>query len=231
MGRTGIRIATVSGLGLVFGAVLAQRTSARPAAAPLPYPTADVRAQPRGATQVAVFAGGCFWGIEAVFEHVKGVVDAVSGYAGGARENAEYEIVSTGRTGHAESVRVTFDPSQVSYGTLLQVFFSVAHDPTQLNRQGPDVGTQYRSVLFYTDDEQAKVARAYIDQLTKEKVFPRPIVTQVTKLDQFYPAEAYHQDYMAHHPNEPYIVWNDRPKVEHLKSQFPKLYMERRGEP
>lgn len=178
------------------------------------------------AQKTAVFAGGCFWGIEAVFEHIKGVTDAVSGYAGGIRENPSYEDVSSGETGHAESVRVTYDPSKVSYEKLLQVFFSVAHDPTQLNRQGPDEGTQYRSAIFYQDEQQAKAARAYIAQLTQEKTFRRPIVTQIVPLKTFYPAEAYHQDYMEHHPYQPYIVYNDRPKVENLKKEFPALYRE-----
>jgi peptide-methionine (S)-S-oxide reductase len=180
-----------------------------------------------GGAATAVLAGGCFWGIEAVFEHVKGVIDVVSGYAGGTEETARYPIVSSGETGHAESVRVTFDPSKVTYGKLLEVFFSVAHDPTQLNRQGPDTGPQYRSAIFYANEDQQKVARAYIEQLNRSGAFSRPIVTQVTALDRFYPAEAYHQDYMKHHPLEPYIVFNDRPKVEHLKQQFPDLYRDR----
>jgi peptide-methionine (S)-S-oxide reductase len=174
----------------------------------------------------AVFAGGCFWGIEAVFDHIKGVEDASSGFAGGRAVAPSYEEVSTGATGHAESVRVIYDPSVVSYGKLLQVFFSVAHDPTELNRQGPDVGTQYRSAIFYRTDEQKREATAYIDQLTKAKYFPRLIVTQVAPLDKFYMAEDYHQNYMAHHPTQPYIVYNDAPKVEHLKTEFPDLYRE-----
>ena len=174
--------------------------------------------------QTLVVAGGCFWGIEAVFEHIKGVTDAVSGYAGGTKGTAEYETVSTGTTGHAESVKITYDPAKVSLEKLLQVFFSVAHDPTQLNRQGPDVGPQYRSAIFFASEEQAKVARAYIDQLTKAKTFSKPIVTQVVKLDQFYPAEEYHQDFAEKNPTYPYIVYNDRPKVENLKREFPDLY-------
>jgi peptide-methionine (S)-S-oxide reductase len=174
--------------------------------------------------QTLVVAGGCFWGIEAVFEHIKGVTDAVSGYAGGPKASAEYEMVSSGRTGHAESVKVTFDPSKVSIEKLLQVFFSVAHDPTQLNRQGPDVGPQYRSAIFFADEDQAKVARSYVDQLTKAKTFSKPIVTQVVKLDQFYPAEEYHQNFAEKNPTYPYIVYNDRPKVENLKREFPDLY-------
>src|SRR3954466_10727606 len=156
----------------------------------------------------AVFAGGCFWGVEAVFDHVKGVKSATSGYAGGTVASPSYEQVSTGDTGHAESVQVIYDPSQVSYGKLLQIFFSVVHDPTQLNYQGPDHGTQYRSAIFYRNEEQHRVAQAYIDQLTKAKAYPRPIVTQVAALKAFYPAEDYHQDYLVHHPNQPYIVIN-----------------------
>jgi peptide-methionine (S)-S-oxide reductase len=171
-----------------------------------------------------VFAGGCFWGIQAVFQHVKGVVSATSGYSGGSANTAEYETVSTGETGHAESVQVVYDPSQVTYGQLLWIFFSVAHDPTQLNRQGPDTGTQYRSAIFYTSEEQKNITDAYIAQLEKEKAFPRQIVTQVAKFQAFYPAEAYHQNYAALHPNQPYILFNDAPKVEHLKQQFPDLY-------
>jgi peptide-methionine (S)-S-oxide reductase len=174
--------------------------------------------------QTAVIAGGCFWGVQAVFQHVKGVINATSGYSGGDAKTAEYEIVSTGETGHAESVKVTYDPSQITYGELLRVFFSVAHDPTQLNRQGPDDGTQYRSVIFYGNDEQKKIAEAYIAQLNQAKVFPRAIVTQVVPLKAFYPAEAYHQDYYARHPDQLYIVYNDAPKVAHLRQQFPELY-------
>jgi peptide-methionine (S)-S-oxide reductase len=174
--------------------------------------------------QTAVVAGGCFWGIQAVFQHVKGVISATSGYAGGSSKTAEYEIVSTGQTGHAESVQVTYDPSQITYGELLRVFFSVAHDPTQLNRQGPDQGSQYRSVIFYTSDEQKRIAEAYIAQLDKAKIFPHPIVTQVVGLKAFYPAEGYHQNYATNHPDDPYIMFNDAPKVTHLRQQFPDLY-------
>ena len=174
--------------------------------------------------QVAVFAGGCFWGVEGVFEHVKGVTNAVSGYAGGTPDNARYDAVSRGDTGHAEAVKVTYDPAQISYGQLLKVYFSVAHDPTQLNRQGPDRGTQYRSQIFTTDTAQQKIANAYITQLNAAKSFPAPIVTKVAPLQAFHPAEKYHQDYMQHHPNEPYIVYNDAPKLVHLKQQFPALY-------
>ena len=192
--------------------------------AAFPAPVLDA---PRAATagqQTAVLSGGCFWGIQAVFQHVKGVIKATSGYSGGSAKTAEYEIVSTGETGHAESVQIVYDPSQISYGELLRVFFSVAHDPTQLNRQGPDEGTQYRSSIFYSDDEQKRIAEAYVSQLDNAKVFSRPIVTQVVALQAFYPAEAYHQNYAALHPNQPYIMFNDAPKVEHLRQQFPDLY-------
>jgi peptide-methionine (S)-S-oxide reductase len=174
--------------------------------------------------QTAVFAGGCFWGVDAVFKHVKGVTEVESGYAGGAAATAHYEMVSEGATGHAESVRVRFNPSQVSYQQLLQVFFSVAHDPTQLNRQGPDSGSQYRSAIFYTDDEQRMIAQKHIQQLTAARIFSDPIVTQIVPLQQFYPAEEHHQNYLALHPYQPYIVFNDLPKVEHLRKQFPALY-------
>ena len=190
----------------------------------IPNPTVDATISTSKGEQAMVVAGGCFWGIQAVFQHVKGVVNATSGYSGGAAKTAEYELVSTGETGHAESVKITYDPSQITYGQLLRVFFSVAHDPTQLNRQGPDAGTQYRSVIFYSSDEQKRIAEAYIAQLEKARVFPRPIVTQVVPLNGFYPAEAYHQDYAANHPNNPYIVYNDAPKVAHLHQQFPDLY-------
>jgi peptide-methionine (S)-S-oxide reductase len=172
-----------------------------------------------------VLSGGCFWGIQAVFQHVKGVTSAISGYSGGAADTAQYETVSTGTTGHAESVKITYDPSQVSYGQILKVFFSVAHDPTELNRQGPDDGTQYRSVIFYANNEQKRIAQAYIDQLNRAKVFPAPIVTQIDGLKAFYPAEAYHQDYATRHPNDPYIAINDLPKVEHLRQVLPDLYV------
>jgi peptide-methionine (S)-S-oxide reductase len=189
-----------------------------------PRPAVDLKTPSGERTRTAVFAGGCFWGIEAVFEHLKGVKDAASGYAGGTRETADYEMVSTGRTGHAESVRVVYDPTEISYGTLLRVFFSVAHDPTQLNRQGPDVGPQYRSAIFAKDAEEQRVAQAYVEQLDEARTFPRPIVTEIASLDAFYPAEAYHQDYAARNPNQPYIMFHDAPKVANLKKQFPDLY-------
>ena len=196
----------------------------RPSAAAVTVPAPAEVSRPAPGLQTIVLAGGCFWGIEAVYEHIRGVTEAVSGYAGGAKSTADYEMVSSGATGHAESVRVTFDPSKVSLEKILQVFFSVAHDPTQLNRQGPDVGSQYRSAIFFADEEQSRVAKAYIDQLTKANVYKRPIVTQVVKLDGFYPAEDYHQDFAEKNPTYPYIVYHDKPKVEHLKQQFPELY-------
>ena len=190
----------------------------------LPNPVVDAPVATSGVMQEAVLAGGCFWGIQAVFQHVKGVKSATSGYSGGAAGSAQYELVSTGETGHAESEKIVYDPSQITYGQLLRVFFSVAHDPTQLNRQGPDVGSQYRSVIFYGNDEQKRIAEAYIAQLEAAKSFSRPIVTQVVPLKAFYPAEAYHQDYAARHPDDPYIVYNDAPKVAHLRQQLPDLY-------
>jgi peptide-methionine (S)-S-oxide reductase len=185
---------------------------------------ADNASQGAGTQQTAVFAGGCFWGVDAVFKHVKGVSRVVSGYAGGRALTAEYEVVSTGTTGHAESVQVTYDPSQVSYNDLLKVFFNAAHDPTELNRQGPDSGTQYRSAIFFTNAEQKKLADEYIAQLDRAKAFPEPIVTQVVPLKGFYPAEAYHQDYLERHPDNPYIVINDQPKLDLLREKFPQLY-------
>jgi peptide-methionine (S)-S-oxide reductase len=195
------------------------------AAVKLPNPTADQPLSKSKSSETVVLAGGCFWGIQAVFEHVKGVTSATAGYSGGAASTAQYETVSTGRTGHAESVKVVYDPSQVSFGQILKVFFSVAHDPTELNRQGPDEGMQYRSVIFYAGEDQQRVARAYIDQLNGAKVFPEQIVTQVVALQAFYPAEGYHQDYAEHHPNEPYIAINDLPKLDHLKQTLPELYV------
>jgi peptide-methionine (S)-S-oxide reductase len=177
--------------------------------------------------QTVVLAGGCFWGVQAVFQHVKGVTQAVSGYAGGSKETAIYEVVTSGRTGHAESVQVTYDPRQITYGRILQIYFSVAHDPTQLNRQGPDTGTQYRSAIFYRDDSQKSIAQAYVTQLDKAGVFKRPIVTQINQLTEFYPAEAYHQDYATLHPTSPYIAYNDLPKVENLQHVFADIYRDR----
>ena len=177
-----------------------------------------------GAPQTAVIAGGCFWGVQGVFEHVRGVQRVVAGYAGGDGSTAHYDTVSTGSTGHAESVKITFDPAELSYGQILQIAFSVVHDPTQLNRQGPDVGTQYRSAIFYADDTQKQIAEAYISQLDKSHAFARPIVTRVDPLKGFFPAEEYHQDYLIHNPNAPYIAFNDIPKIENLKRTFGELY-------
>jgi len=188
----------------------------------IPAPAVDAPAS--GGPQTLVVAGGCFWGVQGVFQHVTGVTSAVSGYAGGEPATAHYEMVGSGRTGHAESVKITYDPGKVSLGKLLQVYFSVAHDPTQLNRQGPDVGTQYRSTIFAMNDEQAKVAQAYIDQLDTTKLFGRKIVTTIENGRAFYPAEGYHQDYLTLHPSQPYIVFNDLPKIENLKRMFPAIY-------
>src|SRR5438874_8038874 len=212
-----------------FAAVLAiaAQTDAAFAASPLPAPAVDIPAASVQGPQTAVFAGGCFWGVEAVFRHVKGVSKAVSGYAGGSFKTADYERVSTGSTGHAESVEVTYDPTQVSYGELLRIFFSVAHDPTQLNRQGPDYGTQYRSAIFYVNDEQKRIAQAYIDQLGQAKVYSSPIVTQLVALPAFYPAEGYHQNYLALHRTQPYVRVNALPKLDKLKKQFPQLIKSR----
>jgi peptide-methionine (S)-S-oxide reductase len=210
---------------LILGATLVRnRVDAAESSTVLPDPVVDSTPTTKSGTETAVVAGGCFWGIQAVFQHVKGVKSATSGYSGGSSNAAAYEDVSTGETGHAESVQITFDPSQVSYGQLLKVFFSVAHDPTQLDRQGPDTGSQYRSAIFYANDEQKRIAEAYIAQLSQAKSFSRPIVTQVVPLKQFYAAEAYHQNYATLHPDDPYIAINDAPKVEHLRQQFPGLY-------
>ena len=191
----------------------------------IPAPAVDVPAA--SGIQTAVLAGGCFWGVQGVFQHTAGVVNAVSGYAGGSKTTADYNMVSSGTTGHAESVEVKYDPQKISYGKILQIFFSVVHDPTQLNRQGPDSGTQYRSAIFTTSDEQKKVADAYIAQLNAAKVYRKPIVTKVGPLEGFYAAEAYHQDYLTLHPNQPYIAYNDIPKVENLKKIFAENYIEK----
>jgi peptide-methionine (S)-S-oxide reductase len=191
----------------------------------IPAPAVDVAAT--DGVQTVVVAGGCFWGVQGVFQHTAGVVNAVSGYAGGNKATADYETVSTGSTGHAESVQIKYDPKKISYGKILQIFFSVAHDPTQLNRQGPDSGTQYRSAIFTTSDEQKKVADAYIAQLNAAKVYKKPIVTKVGTLEGFFPAEAYHQDYLTLHPSQPYIAYNDIPKVENLKKIFADNYIEK----
>jgi peptide-methionine (S)-S-oxide reductase len=208
---------------IVWGAVGQLAASAAERAVEVPPPAVN-NPKAAGPMQTAVLAGGCFWGVQAVFQHLNGVQQAMSGYAGGDRSTAQYEVVSGGQTGHAESVKVTFDPSVVTYGEILQVFFSVVHDPTQLNRQGPDTGTQYRSAIFYADDRQKEIATAYIAQLDHAGMFGKPIVTRVDKLKGFYNAEGYHQDYLLKHPTQPYIVFNDMPKVRNFQRTLPDLY-------
>jgi peptide-methionine (S)-S-oxide reductase len=211
---------------LLLGAGLALRVlpSTAEGARSIPPPVLDEPANPQATSEVAILAGGCFWGVQGVFQHVEGVTNAVSGYAGGAAETAHYEMVSSNTTGHAESVRVTFDPRRISYGRILQIYISVAHDPTELNRQGPDVGTQYRSAIFPTNSEQTQIAEAYIAQLSQEHVFNAPIVTKIEPGYDFYPAEDYHQDFLTRNPMYPYIVINDLPKIENLKRMLPDLY-------
>src|SRR5258708_3144290 len=202
-------------------------TATATAVGDLPNPIIDAPLASTKGEQTAVIAGGCFWGVQAVFEHVKGVISVRAGYSGGAADTAHYEMVSEGNTGHAESVRIKYDPSRISYGQLLKVYFAVAHDPTELNRQGPDTGSQYRSAIFYNTEEQKKIADAYVAQLNKAGVFKRPIVTQVVALKAFYEAEAHHQEYAQRHPDEPYIAINDLPKVAELRKQLPELYVEK----
>ena len=199
------------------------------ASGPIPPPAVDAPLAATAGKQTAVFAGGCFWGVQAVFERVKGVIATAAGYSGGSKSSATYDQVVTETTGHAESVEVVYDPSRITYGQLLRVYFSVAHDPTELNRQGPDVGTSYRSAIFYTDETQKRIAAAYIAQLDAAKVFPRPIVTEVTPLKAFYRAEEYHQDYALKNPNNPYIEVCDRPKINALKKEFPELFVDYKG--
>ncbi|MBS0398353.1 MAG: peptide-methionine (S)-S-oxide reductase MsrA [Proteobacteria bacterium] len=218
------RISMLAGSAVLAGAAWFATARVVEGAA-LPAPAVDAPLV-TGPPQTAVLAGGCFWGVQGVFQHVKGVRQVLSGYAGGERATAHYEDVSTGTTGHAESVQIVFDPAQISYGQILKVFFSVAHDPTQLNRQGPDVGSQYRSVVFYSTPQQKDIAEHYIAQLNQEGVFGAPIVTQLTALRNFYPAEDYHQDYLIEHPRQPYIVINDLPKIAHLKELLPELYVD-----
>jgi peptide-methionine (S)-S-oxide reductase len=210
---------------LAVAVFVAMPSRAAEEAVKIPPPAAD--AQGSDGIQTAVLAGGCFWGVQGVFQHTAGVTSAVSGYAGGSQMTATYEQVSSGGTGHAESVQVKYDPKKISYGKILQIFFSVVHDPTQLNRQGPDSGTQYRSAIFTTSDEQKKVADAYVAQLNAAKVYPKPIVTRIGPLQGFFAAEAYHQDYLTLHPNQPYIAYNDLPKVENLKKLFAENYIEK----
>ena len=218
------KIAVLIAILIIAATVIGHRANAAEGSVALPDPAVNAPLASKSGQQTAVVAGGCFWGVQAVFQHVKGVKDATSGYSGGSAASPGYEEVSTGNTGHAESVKITFDPSQISYGQLLKVFFSVAHDPTQLNRQGPDTGSQYRSVIFYANEEQQHIAEAYISQLEQAKSFPGRIVTQVVPLKAFYVAEGYHQNYATLHPDNPYIAINDAPKVEHLRQQLPDLY-------
>ncbi|WP_218511391.1 peptide-methionine (S)-S-oxide reductase MsrA [Variovorax sp. dw_308] len=211
---------------VVAGAAALPSTAAESAVV-IPAPADDLAAS-TAASETAVVAGGCFWGVQGVFQHVKGVTNAVSGYAGGDEKSAQYESVGSGATGHAESVAITYDPKQISYGRILQIYFSVAHNPTELNRQGPDRGTQYRSTIFAQNADQARVAKAYIEQLGKAKAYSQPVVTTIELQKRFFPAEGYHQDYLTLHPSQPYIVYNDLPKIENLKKVFPDRY---RAEP
>jgi peptide-methionine (S)-S-oxide reductase len=219
-----IAVLIFAGIGVLAWATATPNDGRANAKAPFPKPAVDAPVASSKAEETAVLSGGCFWGVQAVFQHLKGVVSATSGYSGGAANTAHYEEVSTGSTGHAESVKIVFDPSQISYGQILMIFFSVGHNPTELNRQGPDYGTQYRSSIFYSNDQQKKIAEAYIAQLDAAKVYSQPIVTQVVPLQGFYAAEGYHQDYLKHHSYEPYIMMNDLPKLANLKKEFPDLY-------
>lgn len=227
-GIGGVRGAVlVASMSVLLGAsVLGNTTSAADEPRLVPPPLYDVTKAVNG-TQTAVFAGGCFWGVQGVFQHVEGVTNATSGYAGGSAETATYELTETGNTGHAEAVQVVFDPQKISYGKLLRIYFSAAHDPTQLNRQGPDIGSQYRSVIFATDDEQARVAAGYIEQLEAADVFGPEIATTIEVGTTFYEAESYHQDFMANNPSHPYIAYYEAPKVHALKAFFPELYREK----
>ncbi len=217
-------LATVA-LALAGGVVALRGTSfAAEEAHAVPAPVTDEASKPAGTTETVVLAGGCFWGVQGVFQHVKGVQNAVSGYTGGKEDTASYEEVSTGTTGHAESVKITFDPRQISYGRILQIYFSVAHNPTELDRQGPDHGTQYRSAIFPADAEQASVAQAYVDQLNGAHTFGTPVVTRIEPGQTFYSAEGYHQDFLTRNPTYPYIAYNDLPKVDDLKTMFPDRY-------
>ncbi len=212
---------------LFVAAVISVVTTVSSAAA-IPDPVVDSPRPAANGLHTVVLGGGCFWGLQAVFEHVKGVSKVTAGYSGGSAETANYEAVSDGLTGHAEAVRITYDPSKITYGQLLKVFFSVAHDPTEIDRQGPDIGTQYRSVIFYSNEQQRRIAQTYINQLNQAKVFERPIATQVVGLHRFYKAESYHQDFAVKYPNDPYIVSNDLPKVGNLRKEMPNLYVPKR---
>ncbi len=227
VGRVVVALALIGLAAFLIGGRM--NATERTANGPIPAAAVDDAQANAPGKAKAVFAGGCFWGTQAVFERLKGVVDTTVGYSGGSAETATYDQVTTERTGHAESVEVVYDPSRITYGTLLRIFFSVAHDPTQLNRQGPDVGPSYRSAIFYASDDQKRIAEAYIEQLDAAHVFAKPIVTQLTPLKAFYRAEEYHQDYALHNPGNPYILECDRPKVEALKRQFPKLFVEYSG--
>src|SRR5436305_3213919 len=222
LSRLSLGLAAIGTLAIAAFAIAPSRAAEDAVA--IPPPALDMQSE---GLQTAVIAGGCFWGVQGVFQHTAGVVNAVSGYAGGTKATADYHTVSSGATGHAESVEIKYDPRKISYGKILQIYFSVAHDPTQLNRQGPDSGTQYRSAIFTTSDEQKKVAEAYIAQLNAAKVYKKPIVTKVGPLDGFYAAEAYHQDYLTLHPSQPYIAYNDLPKIENLKRIFAENYVEK----
>jgi peptide-methionine (S)-S-oxide reductase len=222
----GLSVVSLSAITFAYSASqmsLPSRATNNSAAITVPNPTTDITAASTG-EQTIVLAGGCFWGMEAVFEHLKGVSDVVSGFSGGSAATAHYEQVSLGETGHAEAVKITYDPAQISYGQLLKVYFSVAHDPTELNRQGPDAGTQYRSAIFFANDQQKQVAQAYIDQLNNARIFSRPIATQLAPLNSFYAAEEYHQNFIDRNPNYPYVVIHDLPKLDQLHQQFPELY-------
>ena len=221
--RLSLCAAAIGALAIASLAVAPSRASEE--AVIIPAPTTDVQAA--DGIQTAVLAGGCFWGVQGVYQHTAGVLNAVSGYSGGSKATANYTMIGTGTTGHAEAVEIKYDPKKISYGKILQIFFSVVHDPTQLNRQGPDTGTQYRSAIFTVNDEQKKVAEAYIAQLNAAKMYRKPIVTKVGPLQAFYPAEDYHQDYLTLHPNQPYIVFNDIPKIENLKKVFAENYIEK----
>ena len=224
--QNGLRIlsfATIAAA-LIASAALGSRAKAPRSSAEFPRPALDQPTPSEKGKETAVLSGGCFWGVQAVYQHTRGVISATSGYAGGEADTASYEVVGSGTTGHAESVKIVYDPSQITYGQLLMIFFSVAHNPTELNKQGPDWGTQYRSSIFYANPEQEKIADAYIKQLNEAKVYSGKIVTAVVPLKGFYPAEGYHQDYLKLHPNNPYIVINDMPKLQNLKREYPQLY-------
>jgi len=218
-----VSIAAIAGLVIWWGIRVVSGRPAEPKG-PFPRPLIDAPVAAKSGRETAIFAGGCFWGVQGVFQHVKGVRKATSGYAGGTVENPYYELVSSGSTGHAESVKVDYDPAQITYGQLLTVFFSVAHDPTQKNRQGPDIGTQYRSMILFKNEEQRKIAESYLAQINRANVYERPLATEIEAFSEFYPAEAYHQSYLEKHPDDPYVAYNDLPKIARLKALYPELY-------